>query len=403
LNIETRTELKKAIEHPSEREYLDKKKLLIIVFMLSFITALHYLTPISDKQFHDMFRRFYYIPIILGSFWFGIKGGISIPILAGFLFAPHVIFQWREFPTHEIDQYLEILIYLTVGIVTGITAEKEKRQRIKYQQAAKNLEISYKKLQDQTTELLEKEQQLIRADRLATVGELAAGLTHEIKNPLGSILGAAEIIKDDYSPNEQKYEFLEIMIKEVNRLNKAISNFLSFAKVKAPSLKPSNINEVLNSVKDLVEFRLQKGKIRIEMELDGNLKDMLIDAEQLKQAFLNIILNSIQSMRDGGMLRVCTKIIPPLGFDEAGVRAGNISSSKSREKFVEIRIEDTGCGIPKENLSHIFSPFFTTREEGTGLGLAITKRIIEDHGGSISVESRVEEGSTFRVRLPLRQ
>lgn len=381
------------MENKYINEPIDKKKVLTVTLILFVITALHYFTPIRDKQFHDMFRRLYYIPIILGSFWFGIRGGISIPILAGFLFAPHVLFQWREFPTHEIDQYLEILIFLTVGIVTGFAAEKEKSQRIKYQQAAKNLEISYKKLQEQTIELLEKEQQLIRADRLATMGELAAGLTHEIKNPLGSILGAAEIIKDDYPPNEKKHEFLEIMIKEVNRLNKVISNFLSFAKVKVPSFKPSNINDVFNSVKDLVEFRLQKENIRVEIGLDKNLKDMLIDAEQLKQALLNIVLNSIQSMKNGGMLKISAQVISPEGPD-----GGDIN----RERFIEIIISDTGCGIPKENLSHIFNPFFTTREEGTGLGLAITKRIIEDHGGIISVESEVGRGTCFRVRIPVK-
>ncbi|OGL40490.1 MAG: hypothetical protein A3C43_00875 [Candidatus Schekmanbacteria bacterium RIFCSPHIGHO2_02_FULL_38_11] len=387
------------MENTHKSEHLDKKKILTVALILFVITALHYFTPIRDKQFHDMFRRLYYIPIILGSFWFGIRGGISIPILAGFLFAPHVLFQWREFPTHEIDQYLEILIFMTVGIVTGFAAEKEKSQRIKYQQAAKNLGISYKKLQDQTIELMEKEQQLIRADRLATMGELAAGLTHEIKNPLGSILGAAEIIKDDYLPNEKKHEFLEIMIKEVNRLNKVISNFLSFAKVKVPSFKPSNINDVLNSVKDLVEFRLQKENIRVEIGLDKDLKDMLIDAEQLKQALLNIVLNSVQSMKNGGILKISTQVISSDSSDKGTDKAE--SSDMDRQRLVEIIISDTGCGIPKENLTHIFNPFFTTREEGTGLGLAITKRIIEDHSGNISVESEEGKGASFRVRVPM--
>jgi len=387
-----------------EKEYRDKKRILIIFLLLSLITVLHYFTPIRDKQFHDMFRRFYYIPIILGSFWFGIRGGIVIPILAGFLFAPHVLFQWREFPTKEIDQYLEIIVYFAVGVVTGVVAEKEKKQRKKYQQAARNLEVSYKKLQAQTAELLEKDQQLIRADRLATMGELAAGLTHEIKNPLGSILGAAEIIKDDYSPGEKKYEFLEIMIKEVNRLNKSISNFLSFAKLKAPQFKLSNVNDILNSVKDLVEFRLQKEKIKIDIGLDRNLKEMRVDAEQLEQAFLNVILNSLQAMKNGGTLKIYTRVMNPEGLNGSKGEGENIQSQRDNKllMYVEIGIDDTGCGIPEERLNHIFNPFFTTREEGTGLGLAITKRIIEAHGGNISVESRKGEGTKFRIRLPLR-
>ena len=387
-----------------EKGYRDKKRILIIFLLLSLITVLHYFTPIRDKQFHDMFRRFYYIPIILGSFWFGIRGGVVIPLLAGFLFAPHVLFQWREFPTREIDQYLEIIVYFSVGIVTGVVAEKEKRQREKYQQAAKNLEVSYKKLQDQTSELLEKDQQLIRADRLATMGELAAGLTHEIKNPLSSILGAAEIMKDDYSPGEKKYEFLEIMIKEVNRLNKSISNFLSFAKVKVPQLKLSNINDILNSVKELVEFRLQKEKIKINMELDRNLKEMRVDAEQLEQAFLNVILNSVQAMKQGGTLEIYTRVMNPKGLNGSKMEGENIQSWRDNKllMYAEIGINDTGCGIPDERLNHIFNPFFTTREEGTGLGLAITKRIIEAHGGNIYVESRQGEGTEFKIRLPLR-
>ncbi len=343
------------------------------------ITALHYLTTTHQVQFHDIYRRLYYIPIVLGGLWFSLRGGIVTAIAVSALYAPHVVFQWGHHPTNAPEQYLEILLYNVIGFLTGFLSQREKTQKDRYQKAAQRLEESYGKLREQADLILEIEEQLRRADRLSALGELSAGMAHEIRNPLGSIRGTAEIIRDGIDPSDRRYEFTHILIKEVDRLNKVVQDFLEFARPAPVEQGVVTVNEALREVLTLTAQQTGKSQVQVHFT-PGELPVLPGNQEQLKQAFLNLVLNALQAMTGGGELTIETL----------------------REKGqVLIRFADTGQGIPAENLERIFNPFFTTRQEGTGLGLAITHRIIQGHGGRIEARSRLGEGTTFTIFLPV--
>lgn len=353
-------------------------RLAILVALILAITSLHYLTGIQKAQFHDIYRRLYYIPIVLGGLWFTLRGGLGTAIAVSIVFAPHVVFQWGHHPTAEPEQYLEILLYNVIGFLTGFLAERERIQKVHQQKVTRRLEESYAKLREQADLILEIEEQLRRADRLSALGELSAGMAHEIRNPLGSIRGTAEILQDGINPGDKRYEFTRILIKEVDRLNRVVEDFLRFARPAPVERGRFDVNEALREVLALTRQPALTSGVRVELTASV-LPSLPGDREQLKQAFLNLILNALQAMPDGGTLTIATELV---------------------DGQLRIRFTDTGQGIPQENLERIFNPFFTTRQEGTGLGLAITHRIIQGHGGRIEAQSRLGEGTTFTVIIP---
>ncbi len=357
----------------------DYIRLGILVVLVAVITALHYLTAIRMAQYHDIYRRLYYIPIVLGGIWYTLRGGLGTSIAISILFAPHVVFQWGHYPSADPEQYLEILLYNVIGFLTGFLAERERIQKERHQRAAQRLEESYAKLRSQADMILEIEEQLRRADRLSALGELSAGMAHEIRNPLGSIRGTAEILQEGIDPADKRYEFTRILIKEVDRLNRVVQDFLRFARPAPVERGRFDVNETLREILLLTRQQAVRNGVAAELQA-GELPPVAGDREQLKQAFLNLVLNALQAMPGGGKLTVATAL---------------------RDGRAAITIADTGQGIPPENLERIFNPFFTTRQEGTGLGLAITHRIIQGHGGRIDVESRPGEGTTFTLLLPL--
>ncbi len=224
-------------------------------------------------------------------------------------------------------------------------------------------------------------------DRLAALGEMAAGLAHEIRNPLGAIKGAAQCL----SPRErtgEDAEFLQVIVEEVNRLNGVVSEFLDYARPMKQNFGATDINQVVART-----IKLLQNEVPPHLTLDVQLREELpmvdADAEQLKQVLLNLVQNAIQAMGDRpGRIRVQTS--GPEHFQD--LRGG--------QEFVEVEVVDEGPGIPSDQQPHIFVPFYTTKQTGTGLGLAICQRIVKSHGGTISVQSRAGEGSAFLVRLP---
>jgi signal transduction histidine kinase len=234
-------------------------------------------------------------------------------------------------------------------------------------------------------------------DRLAALGEMAAGLAHEIRNPLGAIKGAAQYL-DPAALREGDAEILQIIVEEVNRLDGVVAQFLDYSKPiperGSDKLAASDLNDVLARTFKLVEPSLP-ANVRLELDLEPQLPPVLADAEQLKQVFINLALNALQAMPDGGRLTVSTRRPRQpleLGLSEAMPRYA--------AETVEVRFSDTGAGIPEDARDRIFIPFYTTKSKGTGLGLAITQRIVKAHGGSIEVQSRLGEGSEFILRFP---
>ena len=356
----------------------------LLVLSIVAISLSHYLTPLHLHYLHDIFQRLYYLPIILSAIWFGLRGGLLCSLLVSFAYAPHVLFQWGGKLTLEMEKYLEILMYNIVGAVTGLLAQRERERSVELQKTADGLELSYRKLQIQSEQLLQIEENLRRAEKLSTLGEMAAVLAHEIRNPLGSIRGTAEILKDDYRPGDPKYEFIDIQIKETERLNRVVEDFLRMAKPLPVEMSRCRIQMELETVALLVASDARERKISLVHEPPAVDAIVMGDGEKLRQAFLNIALNALQATQSGGCLTI--SLIACSG-DDAGI--------------CEIRFRDNGKGIDAEALTRIYEPFYTTKPDGTGLGLAITRKIIEGHGGTLQVESAVGQGTTVLVRMPV--
>ncbi|MHC1697938.1 MAG: nitrogen regulation protein NR(II) [Geobacteraceae bacterium] len=370
-------------------ETIRKTFVLRIIFLVIFvagISVLHYFTPLSLPMLHDIFQRLYYIPIIMAAFWFGLRGGVGCALIVSIAYAPHVLFQWGEHVQMELEKYLEILLYNVVGGITGLLSQREQTQTQQLQQTALGLEQSYEQLRRQSERITEMEGQLRKAERLSTIGELAAVLAHEIRNPLGSIQGTAEILKDDFQPGDRKYEFLEIMVKESKRLNNVVEDFLRLARPQPVLMGECDLLVELNNVISLVSSEARQRSITLECRVDS-LPAIEGDPEKLRQAFLNIILNGLQAATSGGSVIISTQ------RDQPGAKGS---------AWVELLFADSGPGILSEETEKIFEPFFTTKEGGTGLGLAITRKIIEGHGGSITVESKPGSGAVFYIRLPVK-
>jgi signal transduction histidine kinase len=231
---------------------------------------------------------------------------------------------------------------------------------------------------------------------------MAAGLAHEIRNPLAAIKGAIQLIVPSNGAGEDgaaerepdpeaTREFLGIILDEVNRLNGVVTQFLDYSRPLKTALAPGDVNDILQRTLKLLSPQVPAG-VTVAVDLAEDLPRVNCDPEQLKQVFLNLAINAIQAMPEGGTLHVQTGI----ARDEIALLRGTPSSSE----LVEIRFRDTGPGIPDDARDHLFVPFYTTKEKGTGLGLAICQRIIGSHGGSIGLRSAAGEGAEFVVALP---
>ena len=368
---------------PFWRENMNRQaviRLLIIAVLILAVSALHYTTTTQKAHFHDIYRRLYYIPIVLGGLWFTLRGGLGTAIVVSFVYAPHILLQWGHHPGIDVAQYLEIVVYNVIGVLTGFLSQRELEQKLRYQKTSIRLEESYEKLRGQADQLLEIEEQLRRADRLSAMGELSAGMAHEVRNPLASIKGTAEILRDGIDSSDKKYEFAQILVREVDRLENVVRDFLRFARPDKGVLEEVRICSAMDDVDNLTRQQALKSGVDIELDCSEMLPLISGNFEQLKQAFLNFVLNALQAMPDGGRL----------------VIKGDVSRDHLRVVF-----SDTGPGIPEALQGRVFNPFYTSRQEGTGLGLAITHRIIDAHGGRILLNSKPGEGATFTVELPL--
>ena len=224
------------------------------------------------------------------------------------------------------------------------------------------------------------EEQLKRADKLSALGVLAAGIAHEIRNPLTGMKMIVQLLESEFSEDDNRREPLDIIQREIDRLEKIIGNLLDFARPSKPKAIPVTPVSVVEDCYMLIKNQLNKQHILFQIIQNGKCPKIIADPDQLKQVFINMMTNAIHAIGKDGKLIVTIE-----------------SCSDDR---VKIAFEDTGCGIPSERLKDIFNPFMTTKEDGTGLGLSMAQRIVEEHGGSIEVQSLLNEGSTFTVYIP---
>jgi len=223
-----------------------------------------------------------------------------------------------------------------------------------------------------------------RVDRLASVGEMSAGIAHEIKNPLAAISGAITVLADDFTEDDPRREVVNKVIEQISRLDKAATDLLYFGRPGKPSLDYVDANALLNKTMFFVSQHPEAKNVHQNKEFTRNLPPVWVDAKQLQQVFFNVIINAIQAMKDGGTLLLQTDLIEEQG-----------------QTFVKVLIGDSGPGIKPKDQERIFTPFFTTKTQGTGLGLAICRQLMEQQGGSIEIKSRLGEGTRVIIYLPV--
>ena len=239
------------------------------------------------------------------------------------------------------------------------------------------------------TRLREMEEHLKRSDRLAAIGKMAAGIAHEIRNPLASISGSIEILKDEVGNSPQNQQLMEIVLREVNRLNSLIADFLLFARPISARKEKIHLNRL---IEEILQMFTHSPDFTPQIRLETQFQDDLYiqgDPHQIRQVFWNLFINAAQAMPEGGTLRVDLRRNSP---------SAPLSEGRS---YGEVAVSDSGAGIGEEERGKIFDPFFTTKERGTGLGLSIVHSIVESYGGKITVQSQVGQGTTFRILFPI--
>jgi len=241
-----------------------------------------------------------------------------------------------------------------------------------------------KRVEERTQELKKTQEQLVQSEKLASLGKLAAGIAHEINNPLTGILTYSSLLLKESKDNSQVKEDLEVIVNETTRCRKIVKGLVEFARQTEPSKTPADVNEVVDKTLSLLEHQAIFHNISIVKKLNENLPTIMVDVDQIQQVFVNIILNAAEAMSEGGTLTIESKL-------------------DSEKRFLKVSFTDTGSGIPRENLSKIFDPFFTTKRsgKGTGLGLSVSYGIIQRHNGILEVKSQLGKGSTFTIKLPL--
>jgi len=331
---------------------------------------------------HDIHRVLFLFPIIYAAIAFRGWGAV----ITSFLFLCVVLprpFLCSPFVAPLLRPLLFVLFTAFLSLLTAMLVDRMGKE----EKAHAALEVAYQELSEYDQRLRENQAQLIQAEKLTSLGQMAASIAHEVNNPLAGVLIYTQLlgkkIAADKLSKETALDYLSKMESELTRSTRLIRNLLDFARQSPPTLRAIDINDVINRALDLAAHSAELQNIEVIKELNPSLPELKADFDQLQQVCTNLILNAIQAMPEGGKLTLRT--------------------SADSESQLKIEVQDTGCGISPENIDKLFTPFFTTKEKGkgVGLGLAVTYGIIQRHKGRIEVQSKEGEGTTFTIYLPL--
>jgi signal transduction histidine kinase len=306
----------------------------------------------SMHLYHDLYRRLYYLPIVAAALLWGGRGGLAAAAAVSLLYLPHVIQRWAELPTQRYDALFEIALYHVTGYFTGVVAATMRRQR----------------------------EALHRADQLRGAGELAAGMAHEVRNPLAGMTAAAERLRRPDLPPAEREALLRIIEKEGGRLDGVVRDFLAYARPSPLVQAPSDLNEIARETLALVASTAERRSVSLTTELATALPRATLDPAKIKRAALNLVLNAVQAAPAGSAVTITTR---------------------AADGTIELLVLDRGPGLPPEARATLFTPFHTTREGGTGLWLPVAKQIIEAHGGSLRLEDAPGGGTLAVAELPV--
>ncbi len=335
-----------------------------VAAMIVGVSLLHYSTAMHIHEAHGIYRRLYYFPIILAAFRYGARGGLAAAFATCAFYAPHAFGLIGFDPAFTLEKSLEMALYFAVGLVSGVLVDRE--------------HATQRQLRRTLDERDRMAGELVRSERLAAVGRLSAGLAHEIRNPLASISGASEVLGDDFPAGHPKAGLVGILRDESRRLNDVLTRFLAFARGAPGPAAPFDLAAEAEAVAELARQRDAGTVVEFAATAPG-LPLALGNREQVRQALLNLALNGLAAAGPGGRVEL------RVGLEGDGT--------------VACRVTDTGPGFSDEAAANFGTPFYTTTAGGTGLGLATSLRLVEDLGGTLTLD-RSAPGGCVVLRLP---
>lgn len=348
-------------------------KVLTLVAAVAVVSLLHYLTAARESLWHAVYQHLYHVPVIFGAYWFGVRGGVATATVAALAYLPHI----EGFQDHDrlfaFSQYTSLLLLYIIGTTVGLLASSQRRVTARYREAAESLQTANR-------QLTQSQEEVRRADRLAALGQIAAGLAHELRNPLAAIKGSLEILRGRAQEGTPEAEFTALAEVELSRLDTLLTDFLAYARPREPQFTASPLDDVIEHVVALLRPTADRGRVKLEMEQPRTPRLVRADREQIGQVMFNVVVNAIQATPEGGTVRV---------------------TQREADGSLAIDVIDQGPGIPPEKAGEVFEPFFTTRSRGTGLGLPIAQRIVVAHHGRIELTGADGGGTRCSVILPL--
>lgn len=344
------------------------RRALTVAGCLAVITVAIQFSGDAPSIWRKFLQYLFFLPGVIAAFWFGWRGGVLTAILATLCYAPSLT-------ALTVEQTGESLDLLLIGSLLGFLADREHRKTRLLEKTTAELSAAYDQLQRNV-------ERWKQAERLSAIGQMSAGLAHEIRTPLAAIEGAADLLRSDRADSALRDEMTAILHKESKRLNRLLTELLDFARPRRPEFLPIELKPLVDGIVRLLHVQANRKSIALEPSVSDTLPLVECDPEQLRQVLLNLTLNAIQAADRPGAVHI---------------------EAQARDRFIDLEIRDDGPGIPADVRGHLFEPFFTTKHDGTGLGLAVTKTIIEGHGGQISVEPNTPRGARFRITIPLQQ
>jgi two-component system, NtrC family, sensor histidine kinase HydH len=338
-------------------------KVVVLAIMTAITVAIHYgwiLVPLFGHAswVHAIHSRLCYIPIVVAAAWFGLRGGLIVAATISLLIQPFIL--WSNNPHMEpSSEWVEIVFYFAIGGLIGLLVDRERRIRARQEETALQLE---------------------RSQRLSMMGQMAASVAHEIKNPLASIKGAVEIINSPATSNDERREFEGIVASEIGRIDRTVREFLDFGRPREIALHRADLSATVTAAAKQMERQVNDKGLELITMIESDIIAQ-IDSESIHQLVLNLLLNAIEASDSGGTIEVRLE--------------------RTSDNSAIISVKDRGIGITKEELVRVFEPFYTSNSSGTGLGLAVAQSIVTKHNGKIEVDSELRQGTTFRVILPL--
>ena len=332
------------------------------------ISGLHYLASTQHILVHEILKRLYYVPIVIAAIGYGAQGGLAISLLSSALYLPHIMLAWSNWPVFEAGQYGEIVLFNVVGAVTGVMADRLRSERNRYRLANEELKTAYEQLETSADER-------VKAERMATVGRVAAGMAHEIRTPLSAILGCFEILGSDYPDDHPKREFLEILKKEIARAETVVATFLDFAQPASPRFQSVDLNGLARSVGQLITATLaERSAPPLIVQLCSRSVPITVDAHQTQRALIELVLAGA-ALSPGGSVTL---------------RTATHDSTAS----ISLMVEPVDQGLPGD----LFEPFNDGRV-ARGLTLPLVKRLVEHQGGTIKA-ARHNRHLEFVIEVP---